>query len=234
MPSREARKPPSRSGRCWRPNGAWPPRCRCWSGIFSRRNAPRPWRSSAARREAGSGWRSPSPTCSRSPMPPVLRPTISRAPWALADFPALLQRLAPVQSRGFSLHPEQTNPRHLNSFRLRHKLLPWLDFSPDSFLDPLQLLLLSLLMTALVGPLLVTLGPALLGRPPRIGVPRLGDGVVCSGSLLVRHGLRGGSSGLLCLSGRLWRSCGVDRLRGCRSGIVCLRLRLRRNRRGRG
>src|ERR1700730_9555183 len=114
-------------------------------------------------------------------------------------------------SQGFSLRPEQTN-NSCHSFRLRRVLPPRLGHFPDFFVDRLQLLLLSWLMTSPVGPVLVTLGPWLLALTPQIGVPCPGDGVVCSGSLLMRHGLHRGSSGLRCLSGRLWRGCDVDRL----------------------
>ena len=43
-PSRAARKRRRRSARRWPANGVSPPRCRCWSGTFSRRNAPPRWR----------------------------------------------------------------------------------------------------------------------------------------------------------------------------------------------
>jgi hypothetical protein len=177
-------------------------------------------------------------------MPPVLRPTISRAPWAPADPASAYSAARPhqIKSQGSSsrifiehfrqassFRPEQTNNSR-RSFRLRRELLPRLDLFPDFPIDRLPLLLLSWLMAAPVGPVLVTIGPALLHRPPRIGVPRPGGGGVCSGSLLLRHGLRRGRSGLRCLSGRRWRCCGIGRLRRFRSGIVSMRLR--RNRLG--
>src|ERR1700704_1280188 len=213
MPSRAVRKPPIRSDRCWRRNGAWPPRCRCWPGTFSRPNAPRRWPSSAAKLEAGNGWRSPSPTCSRSPTLQVLRPIISRAPWPwltrALNYPAAPRNRSKPK---FLFRTEQPDPRRLDPFGLCREFSPRLGFIPDSelaprlgffpasFLDPSQLLIFSLLIAAPFSPLLTTIAPPPFRGPLHVGVPRLGGlfGVSRLGgsSLLRRRCLGHGSRGL--------------------------------------
>src|SRR5258708_36736817 len=96
---------------------------------------------------------------------------------------------------GDSFRTEQPDPRRLDPYRLHRELAPRLGFFPHSLLDRSQLLILSLLMAALLGPLLAALDPPPFPGAPHIGIPRLGQGLfggssLLGRSLLVRRGLR--------------------------------------------
>src|SRR5260370_30167012 len=97
-----------------------------------------------------------------------------------SDPKAAIHLLAP-----HSIRIEQPNAGKFDFHRLYRELLPRLGFFPDFSLDRSQFLLLPL--PALLGPSLATLDSAFFHRPPHVGVPRLGKGILGSGGLLERH-----------------------------------------------
>src|SRR5258705_1738455 len=117
------------------------------------------------------------------------------------------RKVIPLQGRprfgskpGDSFRTEQPDPRRLDPYRLHRELAPRLGFFPHSLLDRAQLLILSLLIPALLRPLLATIDPPPFRGPLHVGVARLGGffgGSRLGGSrLLVRRCLRRRSRGL--------------------------------------
>ncbi len=111
-------------------------------------------------------------------------------------------------SNPFLVRAEQTNEGQFDPHRPRRHLLPRVGFDLDSFLASCVIrraLLLHLPLPLLLGPLLVTIGPALVHRSLHVGITRPGGSVILGGdrllapggrSLLTRNGLRRWHHGL--------------------------------------
>src|SRR4051794_2557586 len=81
----------------------------------------------------------------------------------------------PGHIKPWPIKPWPIKPWHIQPRRLGHEGLSRLGHVPDALLDRFQILLARLTNATLVGPLLMTLGAALLGgRALDIGVTRFG------------------------------------------------------------
>jgi len=119
------------------------------------------------------------------------------------------------------LVPEQSDPGHIESYRLGRESLPRLALFADPLFVVAKFLILSLRIPAAFGPLLTALHPALFRHALPVRIARFGKSVFGCGGLFARRRLRRLNRGSW-IRRRIGRDS-LSRWRRCRR----LRLRLR-------